>query len=140
MKKSCYKLLAIIIVFVMVGCSNTIIEKSKSGPSVEVVTPKVKISSKAEVDIKGKGFKTGEEINILFTGDDGVKADIGYALDPKPNVSGNGEWITSWKCKDFVKKKLIKPGIYIIEISDSEYNIISKTKVQFLKGDKKKEK
>jgi len=105
----------------------------KSVPTAFVTPPEVKLSKKAVVEFNGKGFKAGQEVSILFIGDDGVRSDIGYALKAKPVADAKGNWKTTWKCGRFVKKKLIKEGTYSFEITDKEYKALAKTKVNFVK-------
>lgn len=127
-----------IMVFVLtvVGFSSLALGKDKAGqtgPIVEATTP-VKMSKKAKVEIKGKGFQPGQEVNILFTAKDGIQSDIGYALKPAPKADDSGAWATSWSCGRFIKKKMVKDGgVYKVTVTDSEYNPLTHTSISFNK-------
>jgi hypothetical protein len=105
-----------------------------------VAAPNVKMGSKAKITIVGTGFKPGQEVSLLFTTMDGVQADIGYALKPKPVANKLGAWATTWSCGRYIKKKLIKEGAYAITVADSEYNILAHAPVAFYKAKKAKKK
>lgn len=132
MKKVIYGMIAVIFIVGLVGCATT---GPGSGPSpkVIVVAPKVTLSKKATVTIKGTDFKPGQEVEILFTAVDGVQSDIGYALKPKPVADSTGTWVTTWKCGRFVSKKLIKAGSYTLTVTDPDYNELARATVAFEK-------
>ena len=152
MKKATGALIAVMLVIGLMGCSYLGIGKGPAkegmaaavepGPTVMAGTPVVKMSKKSVVVIMGTGFKPGQEVRILFTTRDGVRADIGYALKPQPVANKVGAWATTWKCGRFVRKKLIKQGAYTLTVTDAEYNPIAHAPVAFVKakkkGDKKK--
>ena len=147
MKRVMYGLVAVIVVFSLVGCTTMGVgEKeakeglSQPGPTVMVATPNVKMGSKAKITIVGTGFKPGQEVSLLFTTMDGVQADIGYALKPKPVANKIGAWATTWSCGRYIKKKLIKEGAYAITVADSEYNTLAHAPVAFYKAKKAKKK
>lgn len=102
-----------------------------AGPQLVAVTPKVDLAKESKVNFKGMGFKPGQMVNLLFTGHDGVQVDIGYALKPVPKAGDNGEWETTWGAKRWIQKKLIKAGDYTFTVTDSEYNTIDTTTVNF---------
>ena len=141
MKKIMCGMTAMILVVVLAGCSHLgpnkgvaeegLAVKIGHSPAVVVATPRVKMSKKAEVIIMGTGFKPGQEVRLLFTAIDGVQSDIGYALKPEPVASKTGEWITTWNCGRYVKKKLIKDGVYTIVVTDSDYNSLAHAPVAF---------
>jgi len=148
MRKVVYGLMAVIMVFGLVGCATMgpgktgaeegLAAQSKPGPTVVVASPNVKMGSKAKITIVGTGFNPGQEVSLLFTTTDGVQADIGYALKPQPKANKIGAWVTTWSCGRYVKKKLIKEGAYAITVADSEYNIIAHAPVAFYKAKEKK--
>ena len=110
---------------------------SENAPTVEVLGP-VKMSKNAKVTIKGKGFKSGQEISILFTDKDGIQSDIGYALKPAPKADASGSWTTTWSCGRFISKKLVKAGgPHEITVTDSEYSPLAYASVSFIKAEKK---
>ena len=137
MKRVIGSLLAL---FFVVGLSNMCFA-ADLGPVVSMGTPLVKMSKKSEVVILGTGFKSGQEINILFVSPDGLQSDIGYALKPAPKPDKTGSWTTTWSAGRYVARKLINPagGAYKIVVSDGEYNPIAHTAV-FFQGTKKKKK
>ena len=118
------------------GCSSVGSGKGTSmqpSATVEVAVP-VKMSNEATATISGKGFKPGQELIILFTANDGLQSDIGYALKPAPKGDSSGAWRTTWKCGHFIAKKLVKAGgSYKITVTDSEFNPIAHTFVKFIK-------
>jgi len=150
MKKVVYGLMAVIMVFGLVGFATMGPGKSgaeedltaqiKPGPTVVVANPNVKMGSKAKVTVVGTGFQPGQEVSLLFTTTDGVVADIGYALKPRPKANKIGAWVTTWSCGRYIKKKLIKEGVYTITAAASDYNILAHTPVAFYKAKEKKKK
>jgi hypothetical protein len=147
MKRLMYGLMALIVVVGLVGCTTMGVGEKEAkeglaqpGPTVMVATPNVKMGSKAKITIVGTGFKPGQEVSLLFTTMDGVQADIGYALKPKPVANKLGAWATTWSCGRYIKKKLIKEGAYAITVADSEYNILAHAPVAFYKAKAKKKK
>ena len=123
-------------IFLLVGCSYS--NKGKGAdmqisPTMEIAGP-IKMDRKATASISGKDFKPGQEINILLTANDGMQSDIGYALEPTPKADESGVWSTTWKCGDFVRRKMVKADIsYKITATDGEYNAITHTSVTFKK-------
>ena len=98
-------------------------------------TPLVKMEKDAKVSIMGAGIKAGQEIAILFTDANGITANIEAYLDPKPEVNSKGEFYTVWKCGRYISKKLIKPGVTTIRVTDSDYNVLTHDSIAFLQGD-----
>ena len=87
-----------------------------------------------KVVISGTGFTPGQAINLLFTGKDGMPSDIGYALKQAIKDDKNGEWNTSWRCFDFIRKKMVKAGkSYKLTATDSQYLPIAHTMITFSK-------
>ena len=146
MKRVIYGLMAVIVVVGLVGCATMGVgEKGaeeglvQPGPTVMVATPMVKMDKKAKVSIVGTGFKPGQEVSLLFTTADGVQADVGYALKPKPVANKTGAWVTTWSCGRYIARKLVKEGAYTITVTDSDYNVLAHAPVAFYKAKKKKE-
>lgn len=132
MKKITASLIAVFFVFALMGMLAACASRSggmASGASVEA--PQAKMSNKAEVVIKGKGFKPGQEINIVLITTDGVRTDIGYALKPAPKSDDAGSWTTTWSAGRFVSKKLVKKGANKIMIFDADYNQLAQGAVVF---------
>ena len=150
MKKAVWGFIAVMLVIGLMGCSHLGIGKGAAkeemaaagepGPTVMAGTPVVKMSKKSKVVIIGSGFKPGQEVRILFTTWDGVRADIGYALKPQPKANKVGAWTTTWSCGRFVRKKLIKEGAYTLTVTDAEYNPIAHAPVSFVAAKKKAKK
>lgn len=126
----------LVLVAFLGGCSLTAAGRTSSTktlPSVEVEGP-IKMDKKASTTIRGKGFKPGEEVNILFTAEDGMQSDIGYGLKPTPRADNSGAWSTTWAAGDFVESKMVKSGkSYRITVTDSGYNPVAQTSIQFAK-------
>ena len=78
------------------------------------------------------------ENRLLFTDADGVKTDIGYALEPEPLPNKVGAWATTWSFGTFVRRKLIKEGASAITVTDTEYNVIAHAPVAFYEEKKEK--
>ena len=133
MKKTIGVLTAII--FPLIGCSSMGTGKGQEGgmkPSVEMAGP-VKLGKKAKTMIKGKGFKPGQEVYVVFTDKNGIESDVGYALKPKPKADDAGNWNTTWSCGRFVKRKLVKAGEFKLTVTDTDYNPLASTMVKFTK-------
>ena len=120
MKKLIGGLIAVILIAGLVGCSTKgpgkgaakegLAVPSEPGPTVMAGTPVVKMSKKSTVVIMGTGFKPGQEVRILLSTWDGVRADIGYALKPEPVANKVGAWVTTFSRGRFGRKQLIKGG------------------------------
>jgi len=110
----------------------------KLGPVFIMATPNVLMTKKSKVVMMGTGFKKKQEVNILFTSNDGVQSDIGYALKPAPKADKTGTWATTWDAGRYVGRKIIKGGAYTLTVTDSDYNIITKAPAHFYKAKKKK--
>ena len=129
MKKAIHAVMAALLVICLVGWVQAV--RSDPGPTVEVDTPKVKMTKKAKVVIKGTGFKPGQEVRLVFTTADGVKSDIGGYLKPEPVADKTGAWTTTWNCGTYIRRKLIKEGTYTITVTDNEYNHIVDASLAF---------
>jgi len=150
MRTVVYGLIAVIMVFGLVGCATMgpgkggaeegLTAQMKPGPTVVVASPNVKMDKKGKITIVGTGFNPGQEVSLLFTSIDGVVADIGYALKPQPKANNLGAWVTTWSCGRYISKKLIKEGAYAITVADSDYNILAHAPVAFYKAKEKKKK
>jgi hypothetical protein len=148
MRKLFYGLMAVIMVFGLMGCATlkggkpgaeeAITAPGQPGPMVVVATPYVKMDKKAKITIVGTGFTPGQEVSLLFTDVNGVQSDIGYALKPQPKANKLGAWVTTWSCGRYISKKLIKEGAYAITVADTDYNLIDHCPVAFYKAEKKK--
>jgi hypothetical protein len=112
------------------------------GPVVSLGTPLVEMAGKKTkpVVIMGTGFKPKQQIRVLFTTQDGLQSDIGYALKPQPKPNQSGTWGTTWGAGRYVARKLIKGGVYTITAADDDYNPIASTIVTFFNPAKKKKK
>ena len=129
MKRLFYMLIAVTIIFTII--SNIYAASGKDSPSIIVDTPKVKMSKKAQVIIKGENFMPGQEVRILFTDADGVKTDIGNSLKPSPVADQNGSFNTTWSCGRYISKKLVKKGVSTLTITDVNYILITEGFVAF---------
>jgi hypothetical protein len=130
MKKLLVGMIALVLIAGVTGCA-TLGIGGDPGPKLIVVTPKVELSKKATVDLKGENFKPDQEVALLFIAVDGVMSDINFAVDPQPVADKDGTWTTTWKCGRFVSKKLIKAGTYTVKAADVDYNVLAEATVSF---------
>ncbi len=130
MKKLLVGMIALVLIAGVTGCA-TIGIGGDPAPKLIVVTPKVELSKKATVDLKGEDFKPDQEVALLFIAVDGVLSDIGFAVEPQPVADKTGTWTTTWNCGRFVSKKLIKAGTYTIKAADVDYNVLAEATVSF---------
>jgi len=123
--------LVMVLVAGIIGCATA--EKKPDLPgTLEVLTPVLDLSNKeTDVKLKGTGFTPGQEIMVLIADVDGIRTDVGWALDPEPKADANGMWETTWDAKRFVDRKLVKAGEYLITVTDADYNEIDAKPVQF---------
>lgn len=152
MKKTLTQLLAISLVFSLLGLAGCATMKSKEagsmdmedpgalGPVMVVATPNVALDKKAEVVLMGTGFEPGSEITILITDVNGILTDIGAALKPEPKADATGTWGATWSAGRYISKKLIKKGAYTFQATDSDYNPIAMAPVNFYEKKKKEKK
>lgn len=131
MKHSVQIFLAMVLVLGIIGCATA--EKKPDWPgTLEVLTPSLDLSKKeTDVKLKGTGFTPDQEIMVLITDVDGIRTDVGWALDPEPKADANGAWETTWDASRFVQRKLVKAGEYVITVTDADYNEIDAKPVQF---------
>jgi hypothetical protein len=128
----------VLVSFFVAGCSSMgggTKPTAQAPPTVMVAGPiDMKLKKKATTTISGKGFKAGQEVNIIFTAKDGMQSDIGYALKPAPKADSSGAWTTTWQVGDFIARKMVKAGeSYPIKVTDSEYNSLAQAVVTFAK-------
>ncbi|MDF1590947.1 MAG: hypothetical protein P1P89_05470 [Desulfobacterales bacterium] len=153
MKKTLIQLLSLSLVISLISLAGCAAMKAKDGstsamaedqgdlePVVVVATPNVAMDKKSEVILMGTGFDPGSEIIILITDADGVLTDIGSELEPEPKADATGTWGTTWNAGRYISKKLIKKGAYAIQVTDSDYNPIAITPVNFYEKPKKDDK
>lgn len=135
-------LIAVILVAVLLAGGTTGVvganpaSKSEPSPTVMVATPILKLDKEAVVVIMGSGFEPGQELRLLFTTMDGVRADVGQFLDPEPVANEMGAWATAWTPGRFITKKLIGEGVYTITVTDGEYNALATAPVAFYDAEK----
>lgn len=99
-----------------------------------VAQPMVDMVKDAEVAIQGLGFKPNQELAIIFTDATGATADLETYLDPAPVVTNaKGEFSTNWKCGRYIDKKLIKPGVTAIRVTDTDYTLLAHDSIAFIK-------
>ena len=139
MKKFVGYLTAVIIFLGLVGLTGSSILgtgkciAAEMGPTLLMGTPVVKMGKKSEVVIMGTGFKSGQELVVLFTAPDGSQSDIGYALKPAPKADKTGSFACIWSAGRYVSKGLITGGAYKIEVTDTEFNPLAHSVVFFTK-------
>lgn len=146
-KKLIWGLIAVILVagLVVGGTSVGVTGASPAGegnpaPTLTVATPVLEIGKKTQVVIMGSGFEPGQEVNLLFTTMDGVRADVGATLDPAPVANDLGAFATAWTgAGRYCSKKLIKEGVYTITATDGEYNALATAPVAFYDAGKAEE-
>jgi hypothetical protein len=107
---------------------------SDEGPPTLTASGPDTMDKKATVMISGSGFTPGQEINLVFTAADDMQSDIGYALKEAPKADANGNWSASWKCYDFIRRKMVKAGgSYKITATDNQYAPLAHTMITFNK-------
>ncbi len=135
MRKITGSMLAVFFVIVLVGmlsaCASLSSRSGSTASDASVVISDAKMSKDAKVVISGKGFKRGQEINVVVLTADGVQTDIGYALKPEPKPDNSGAWSSTWSAGRFVSKKLVRKGANRVLIFDGEYNLLVKDVVIF---------
>ena len=103
-------------------------------PPLVIATPMVKMGKDAIVEIYGEGFKPNQEVAFLFTDVNGATADLEAYLDPKTVVANSkGQISATWKVGRYISKKLIKPGVTAIRITDSDYTLLAHDSIAFTK-------
>ena len=103
-------------------------------PPLLIATPMVKMGKDAIVEIYGEGFKPNQEVAFLFTDVNGATADLEAYLDPKTVVANSkGQISATWKVGRYVSKKLIKPGVTAIRITDTDYTLLAHDSIAFTK-------
>jgi len=122
-----------VVILALYGSGVTHAAGNEGSPTLTVSGPD-SMDKKAAVVISGKGFSPGQEINLLLTAEDGMQSDIGYALKDAPNADQNGNWSTTWKCYDFINRKMVKAGSsYKVTATDTSYAPLAHTMITFKK-------
>lgn len=99
-----------------------------------MATQTVKMGKDAIVDIYGEDFKPNQEVAFIFTDVNGATADLEAYLDPKPVVANSkGQISTTWKVGRYVSKKLIKPGVMAVRVTDTDYTLLAHDSIAFVK-------
>ena len=140
MKSANRNFLIAALVLAMIGFFGTGLA-SAGGPTLTLSATEVDLAKETNVKLSGTGFKPGAAVMILFTDENDVPLDIGWALDPEPKADANGEWATTWDAKRYIQKKMIKAGEYTIAVTDDDYNELDSKNIKFVgKYQKKKKK
>jgi hypothetical protein len=105
--------------------------KKEPASEITVATPVATLGKKVSVDIMGAGFDTDEEVRVLFTDDEGMQTDIGYALEPAPKGNKSGAWMTTWAVDEFIKAGLVKAGVYTLTVTNNEFKPLAQTAIVF---------
>ena len=135
MKKHILLLVALLF-FGLTGCASTqsVGQIDRIEPAATVVSEPVilPLNKHGKVVFMGSGCKPGEEVKLLFKTIDEVTTDIGAYLDPKSIIANDsGAWLVVWSYGHFVKKKLIKKGVYAILVADMDYNVRASAPIKF---------
>ena len=128
------------LIFGIIGFNSTGFSGGGEAPVLVLDTPVVDLAKETKVKLKGTGFKPGADLMILFTDQDGVPLDIGWALKPEPKADANGEWAATWNAKRYIEKKMIKSGEYTLSVTDADYNELDSKTIKFVGKFKKKKK
>ena len=73
-----------------------------------------------------------QEVAFLFTDVHGATADLEAYLDPKPVVANSkGQISAAWKIGRYVSKKLIKPGVAAVRLTDTDYTLLAHDSIAF---------
>ena len=103
-------------------------------PPLVIATQMVKMGKDAKVEIYGEGFKPNQEVAFLFIDVHGATADLEAYLDPKSVVANSkGQISATWKAGRYISKKLIKPGVTAIRITDTDYTLLAHDSIGFTK-------
>ena len=105
--------------------------KKEPAPTVALGMPATTLGKKVSVDILGAGYDPGEEVRILFTDNDGMQTDIGYALEPAPKANKAGAWITTWAVDEFIKAQLVTEGAFTLTVTNNEFKPLAQTAIAF---------
>ncbi len=113
--------------------------KKKGPPPVVSVASQqqiVVLIPQAKIDIMGTGFEPKQELRILYTDDEGMQTDIGYALKPEVKANNSGAFFTTWDAEEFIKAKLLTEGAKTITITNSEFKPLAETNIFFKEAPK----
>jgi len=99
----------------------------------KVFAAPAKLNKKGSIEISGTDFKPGANIVLIFNSSDGIKSDLSGSLKPAPVADAKGNWKTTWGYGRMVKKKIIKAGIYKIDVVNDDYETLTSVSVTFVK-------
>ncbi len=105
-------------------------------PALIIVQPHNILAKKLSVGIMGAGFREGQDICILFTDENGMETDIGESLQPTPVVGKSGAWNTTWIVDDFIKAKIVKPGVFTLTVTDDKLIPLAQAAIGFTEAPK----
>jgi hypothetical protein len=107
---------------------------ASDSPPLVIATQTVKMGKDSVVEIYGEGFKPNQEVAFLFIDVTGATADLEAYIDPKPVVANSkGQIAAIWKAGRYISKKLIKPGVVAIRITDTDYTLLAHDSIAFVK-------
>lgn len=108
-------------VLVMVYPGSSDAEESKPAASVTVFPLVAEYKPNVEVIISGAGYQPNQQLRLrIFLG--GVVSDISYMVKPKPVANELGAFLSVWKLKREIGKKMLEPlpSVYTLAVVDEE--------------------
>lgn len=125
----------LLLFFLTAGCSLPAREEAASNPTVTISPSQVEYKRKVKVTISGSGFEPKEELGLLIVMG-GAPSDIAGLVKPRPVTNEEGEFSSVWVIDREIRRELLDPKSYKIEVTDEEWKPLARTTLVFKKPEK----
>lgn len=99
-------------------------------PRLSVSPPVVEYKRKVKVLLAGSGFKPNQRVELRISMDD-LKTDISYSVKPEPIANEFGAFTSVWTLNREIRRKLLEPTAYTIEVFDQEGRLLTTAPLVF---------
>jgi hypothetical protein len=114
-----------VFLFVQQGpIENRSVALAADGPRLIVWPFVVEYKRKVQVLLAGSGFKPNQRVELRVPMED-LKTDISYSVEPEPIANAFGAFTSLWTLDDEIRRKLLKPIAYTVEVFDEEGRLLT---------------
>ena len=110
--------------------------KMMSDARVMVSPSPVPYQRKVKVTISGSGFAPNQEVGLLIP-IGGIPSDISAMVKPEPKTDAKGAFTTVWTLDGEIRRKLLEPTRYTLEVLSADGEVLAKTPFVLEKVEKK---
>ncbi len=131
-------LLVVVVAGLAIGTSFAIGASSAPAPNVVVLNSLNKMDTKTcYITFLGSNFPSSAEVKLILVSADGIYNDLDSYLVPANTsvmTDANGNFAALFNAGTFVNKKVIKQGVYRVEVTDASYTTLATVPVAFWDG------